>query len=74
MDLNSFFDAMEELSTAMFPGQLGKCDALIDLALDNLKDITPVAKTAVIAEKGYMGSTKNPRRAQESTLARLIDQ
>lgn len=39
MDLSTFFDAMEELANQIFPGQLGKCDALIDLIKDNFTDI-----------------------------------
>ena len=41
MDLQTFFDAMEDLSNVIFPGQLGKLDALIDLVLDNIGDIKP---------------------------------
>ena len=38
MDLNTFFDALEELANQIYPGQLGKCDMLIDTILGNLKD------------------------------------
>lgn len=41
MDLNTFFDAMEELATTLLPGQLGRCDALMDLIIDNIYDILP---------------------------------
>ena len=41
MDLNTFFDALEELASFLFPGQLGRCDALIDIILDEIVDIRP---------------------------------
>ena len=43
MDLSIFFDAIEELSLQLFPGQMGKCDAVIDLLLENISDILPAA-------------------------------
>ena len=39
MDLNTFFDALEELASLLFPGQLGRCDALIDIVLEELPDL-----------------------------------
>ena len=38
MNLNTFFDALEELASQLFPGQLGRCDALIDIVLDEFAE------------------------------------
>ena len=59
MDLQTFFDAMEDLSNIIFPGQLGKLDALIDLVLENINDIKPTKASAAQPNKGYMATTKN---------------
>ena len=64
MDLSTFFDAIEELANQLFPGQLGKCDLLIDMALENIKDVKPTA-SAPYTGKGYMGTTAVRRIAQE---------
>ena len=65
MDLQTFFDAMEELANQVFPGQLGKLDALVDLALDNINDLMPAKSGNGRAIKGYMGTTKNSKIAKE---------
>jgi len=64
MDLNTFFDALEELASQLFPGQLGRCDALIDTVLDELKDLKPVPMPAT-QDKTYMNITANRRIAKE---------
>ena len=72
MDLSTFFDAMEELANQIFPGQLGKCDALIDLIKDNFTDIQPEKSSNnsnKMEEKGYMGTTINRRIAERQTAA-----
>ena len=57
---------MEDLANQVFPGQLGKCDALIDLALDNINDLMPAqTRTGQVAIKGYMGTTKNSKIARD---------
>ena len=57
---------MEDLANQVFPGQLGKCDALIDLALDNINDLVPAqTRTGQVATKGYMGTTKNSKIARD---------
>ena len=59
MDLSIFFDAMEEISFQLFPGQLGKCDAVIDLLLENILEMLPAATKV---NKSYMKETGNSRR------------
>ena len=79
MDLNIFFDAMEDLAGQIFPGQLGKCDALIDTVLENINDLKPTNTTTSSTSAsgrrssanninnkrpaGYMGDTVNSRMA-----------
>ena len=65
MDLSIFFDAIEELANQIFPGQLGKCDALIDLCIENLKDLKPPSTSAQATGKNYMSTTATRRIASE---------
>ena len=77
MDLNTFFDAMEELANQLFPGRIGKCDALIDTVLENIKEITPQASSQNgprVAEKNYMSTTKNRKIAAEQTQGTYQEQ
>lgn len=42
MDLNTFFDAIEELAMTICPVQPGKCDQLVDILLESLAEMAPV--------------------------------
>ena len=39
MDLELFFTALEELANILFPMELSKFDALVDIILQNFNDI-----------------------------------
>ena len=60
MDLSIFFDAMEELSNLLFPGQLGKCDAVIDLLLENITDLMPASTKPKVNYMKKTGNKKHP--------------
>ena len=49
MDLELFFTALEELANTLFPLEISRLDALIEIIVDNLDDITP--KTNASAHK-----------------------
>ncbi len=79
MDLHVFFDAMEELANQLFPGRIGKCDALIDIILENLSSIAPQSsasanQNSLKAEKNYMSTTVNRRIAAEQTQGTYQEQ
>ena len=41
MDLELFFSALEELANQLFPLELSKFDALVDIIIDNFDDLKP---------------------------------
>ena len=41
MDLELFFSALEELANQLFPLELSKFDALVDIIIENLDDLKP---------------------------------
>ena len=44
MDLELFFTALEEMANLLFPMELSKFDALVEIILSNIDDISPAAR------------------------------
>ena len=57
MDLELFFTALEELANTLFPLEISRLDALIEIIVDNLDDISP--KMNASAHKGVNSKPKN---------------
>ena len=69
MDLSVFFDALEELANLLFPGQLGRLDALIEIVLENLGDIKPTPSQKTSSQKNYMSNTANSTIAKDKSAS-----
>ena len=41
-----FFNALEELANMLFPMELSRLDALVEIIVENIDDIAPKATTA----------------------------
>ena len=72
MDLNTFFDALEELANVLYSGQLARCDALIEVILANIGDLKPQATQK--PDKNYMTNTANRRIAEEQKRGTYTEQ
>ena len=57
MDLELFFNALEELANMLFPLEISRLDALIEIIIDNLDDIMP--KVAPTVHKRMNSRPKN---------------
>ena len=64
MDLELFFNALEELANVLFPMEISRLDALVEIIVANIDDIVPKATTTThrrINSKSKVGMEEKKR-------------
>ena len=70
MDLELFFTALEEMANQLFPLELSKFDALVDVIIENLNDLKPnsglTSKTGTKSVKKQSGVVSREERKEDA--------